>query len=1016
MKRSPRRPRSASGKAGALRAAPPSPINKATREQRATFPTRASAAAHQSSRDTFPIVGIGASAGGLEAFSELLAHLSLDAAMGFVLVQHLDPNYPSILSEILSRTTRMPVVEVTHGMSVEAGHVYVMPPNTRMTIVKGVLNLAPRSDDRGPHMPIDHFLRSLAEDLKSRAIGVILSGSASDGALGLKAIKAEGGITFAEAPQSAKFDGMPRSAMASGAVDFVLPPKGIAQELIRIGRHPYLDEMGAAPPSEAPADGPEALAQIFRMLREKSGLDFTLYRQTTIRRRIARRMLIHGVGTLEAYRRYLEEHPSQVQALSNDLLVNVTRFFRDADAFRILQRSVFPSIIKQRPADAPIRIWAPGCATGEEVYSLAIELLETLGDEAGTVPIQLFGTDVSEISIAKARAGVYPENIELDVPAARLRRFFVKLDGQYQVRKAVRELCVFAKHNLATDPPFSKMDLIVCRNVLIYLELELQRRVSSIFHYALTTPGFLMLGVSETIGPLSDLFSVVDKKYKVYAKRPTSRRFDLGLGGLDRRTAKTATGRDARSTGAVAGGRSDLLQEVDRILLSKYAPAGVLVNEAAEILQFRGHTSPYLEPAPGQASLNLLKMAREGLLMELRVAIDKARKQNAPVRRERLSIKQDGRMAQVTLQVIPMSGPARERNYLVLFERVPPSREPRVPGRIPSAIAHPRRHIENLRQELSATREFLQSIIEEREAANQELQAANEELLSSNEELQSTNEELETAKEELQSVNEELTTVNEELQHRNVELSQLNNDLNNLFAGVDIPIVILGSDARIRRFTPMAAKVLNLIPADFGRPIGDIRPNLDLSDLEQVCRQVIDTATVVEREVRDRDGRWHSMRVRPYTTTDNQIDGAMITLADINALKANVEHAETIVDNVPVALVLLDAELRVTWASRSFYETFQLAPEETHDHFVYELGKGRWSLPALGRALTEVLEKNVGFHEFEVEDDYARVEAKTMLLNARPMQWEQKAGRMILLAIDDITTRKRTERQLRPSE
>ena len=937
--------------------------------------------------------------------------------MAFVLVQHLDPKYPSILSEILSRTTRMPVVEVTHGVRVELGHVYVMPPNTRMTIVKGVLNLAPRSDDRGPHMPIDHFLRSLADDLKSRAIGVILSGSASDGALGLKAIKAEGGITFAEAPQSAKFDGMPRSAMASGAVDFVLPPKAIAQELTRIGRHPYLGEVGAAALSEAPADGPEALAQILRMLREKNGVDFTLYRQTTIRRRIARRMLVHGVGSIESYRRYLEEHPSQVQALYNDLLVNVTRFFRDPDAFRVLQRSVFPVIIKQRPADAPIRIWAPGCATGEEAYSLAIELLEALGDETEAVPIQLFGTDVSEISIAKARAGVYPENIELDVPAARLRRFFVKLDGQYQVRKAVRELCVFAKHNLATDPPFSKMDLIVCRNVLIYLESELQRRVSSIFHYALKTPGFLILGVSETVGPLSDLFSVVDKKYKVYAKRPTARRFDLGVSSLDRGTAKIGAGRAARSTGESAGGRSDLLQEVDRILLSKYAPAGVLVNEAAEILQFRGHTSPYLEPAPGQASLNLLKMAREGLLMELRVAIDKARKQNAPVRRERLSIKQDGRMVQVTLQVIPMSGPARERNYLVLFERVAPSERPRAPGsKAPSPIAHPRRQIENLRHELTATKEFLQSIIEEREAANQELQAANEELLSSNEELQSTNEELETAKEELQSVNEELTTVNEELQHRNAELSQLNNDLNNLFAGVDIPIVILGSDARIRRFTPMAAKVLNLIPADLGRPIGDIRPNLDLSDLEQVCRQVIDTATVVEREVRDRDGRWHALRVRPYTTTDNQIDGAVITLADINALKANAEHAETIVDNVPVPLVLLDAELRVTWASRSFYETFQLAPEETHDHFVYELGKGRWSLPALRRALTEVLEKNVGFHEFEVEDDYARVEAKTMLLNARPMQWEQKAGRMILLAIDDVTTRKQTERALRPSE
>ena len=1019
MKRSPRSRRLATGNRGAL----PSAINKATREQSATFPARGNVAVPQPSGDTFPIVGIGASAGGLEAFSELLAHLSFDAAMAFVLVQHLDPKYPSILSEILSRTTPIPVIEVQHGVRIEPGHVYVMPPNTSMTIAEGVLNLAPRPDDR-PHMPIDRFLRSLAEDSKSRAIGVILSGSASDGALGLKAIKAEGGITFAEAPQSAKFDGMPRSAMASGAVDFVLPPKAIAQELTRIGRHPYLGETGVAPPSEPLAGGPEALAQIFGMLREKSGLDFTLYRQTTIRRRIARRMLIHGVGTLDAYRRYLEEHPSQVQALSHDLLVNVTRFFRDADAFRILQRSVFPSIIKQRPANAPIRIWAPGCATGEEAYSLAIELLESLGDETATVPIQLFGTDVSETAIVKARAGIYPENIELDVPEARLRRFFVKLDGQYQVRKTVRELCVFAKHNLATDPPFSKMDLIVCRNVLIYLEAELQRRVLSVFHYALKTPGFLMLGVSETVGSLSDLFSVVDKKYKVYAKRPTSRRFDLGVGSLDRRTARTGTGTAAKRLGEAGAARSDLLQEVDRLLLSKYAPAGVLVNEAAEILQFRGHTSPFLEPAPGAASLNLLKMAREGLLMELRVAIDKARKQNAPVRREKLSIKQNGRMAQVTLQILPMSGPARERNYLVLFERVAPSREPRARGRrIPSVTAHPRRHSENLRHELTATKEFLQSIIEEREAANQELQAANEELLSSNEELQSTNEELETAKEELQSVNEELTTVNEEQQHRNAELSQLNNDLNNLFAGVTIPIVMLASDGRIRRFTPMAAKALNLIPADLGRPIGDIRPNVDVSDLEQVCKHVIDAATVVEREVRDRDGRWHSLRVRPYTTADNQIDGAVITLEDINALKSSVEHvtaarehAETIVDSVPVPLVLLDTDLRVTWASRSFYETFELAPEETINRFVYEMGNGRWSLPALRRALTDLLEKNVGFHEFEVEDDSARVEAKTMLLNARPMRSEQKVGRLILLAIDDITARKKAERQRRPSE
>src|SRR5216117_2416655 len=922
-KKSPRAPRAAARDRGAP-AATPSPINKAAGEPGKALPGDARAATTPPSKHAFPIVGIGASAGGLEAFSELLSHLAVEATMAFVLIQHLDPKHPSILREILSRTTRMPVVEVTHSTRVEPGHVYVMPSNAGMTIAGRVLNLAPRSEDRGPHMPIDHFLRSLAEDLGSRAIGVILSGTASDGALGLKAIKAEGGITFAEAPQSAKFDSMPRSAVASGAVDFVLPPKAIAQELTRIGRHPYLGQTRAAPSPEAPASGPDAFDEILRKLREKSGIDFMLYRQTTIRRRIARRMMIHGLDTLEGYLGYLEAHPSQVHALYNDLLVNVTRFFRDPEAFRVLQRSVFPRILKQRPADAPIRVGAPGCSTGEEAYSLAIVLLESLGDADGIVPIQLFGSDVSETAVVKARAGIYPDNIELDVAGARLRRFFVKVDGQHQVRKAVRELCVFARHNLATDPPFSKMDLIVCRNVLIYLEPELQKRVLSIFHYALKDPGFLMLGVAETVGPLADFFSVVDKKYRVYAKKPTSMRFDLGLTSLEQRLEKIGIGRTARRTGEAGGGPSDLLQEVDQILLSKYAPAGVLVNEATEILQFRGHTSPYLEPAPGQASLNLLKMAREGLLMELRVAIDKARKQNAPVRRERLSIKQDGRMAQVTLQVIPMSGPARERNYLVLFERVLPLRELHAPGSpVSSPIAHPRRHIENLRHELTATKEFLQSIIEEREAANQELQAANEELLSSNEELQSTNEELETAKEELQSVNEELTTVNEELQHRNVELSQLNNDLNNLFAGVTIPIVMLDSDGRIRRFTPMAGEVFSLIPADLGRPIGDIRLLPDLADLEQVCKHVVDTTTVAEREVRDRDGRWYSLQVRPYTTADNQIDGTVITFDDINALKSRVDQAtstrddaHTIVDSVPVPLMVLDTELRVAWASR----------------------------------------------------------------------------------------------------
>src|SRR5437773_4876699 len=472
-------PRSAAGDARALPPTAPSSVDKATRESGVVAGSGRGAAAPQPSRDVCPVVGIGASAGGLEAFSELLSHLPVDALMAFVFIQHLDPKHPSILTDILSRVTRIPVVEVKHGLRVQPGHVYVMPPNTRMTIVKGVLNLAPRPGDRGPHMPIDHFLRSLAEDQGSRAVAVILSGSASDGALGLKAIKAEGGITFAEAPQSAKYDSMPRSAVASGAVDFVLPPKGIAQELTRIARHPYLSE-AAAPPSPAPLGvGFSALDQILQMLLKNSGVDFGQYRQTTIRRRIARRMMVHGVDTLDNYRLYLEGHPSQLQALHNDLLVNVTRFFRDSEAFGILQRSVFPSIIERRQADAPIRFWAPGCATGEEAYSLAIGLLESLGE----------------------------------------------------------------------------------------------------------TANLLMLGVSDTVGSLLDFFSVVDKKYRVYAKRPTSMRFDLDVSRLDRGTATTGRVKAARTAGETGGSPLDLTREVDRILLSKYAPVSVLVNEAAEILQ-----------------------------------------------------------------------------------------------------------------------------------------------------------------------------------------------------------------------------------------------------------------------------------------------------------------------------------------------------------------------------------------------------------------------------------------------
>jgi two-component system CheB/CheR fusion protein len=972
--------------------------------------------------DVFPVVGVGASAGGLEAFSELLSNLPPNVPMAFVLVQHLDPTHSSLLTELLTRTTPMPVIEVRPGTRVQPSHVYVIPPNTTMTIAAGVLQLSPREAANAPHMPIDLFLRSLAEDLGDRAIGVILSGSASDGALGIKAIKGEGGVTFVQDPETARHDGMPRSAMAAGGIDFVLSPRGIAQELVRIGPHPYLRE-AVVPAVEAEPTEEQALDQIYRALQQESGVDFRLYRQTTIRRRIARRMLVHKIDTLERYRRYVAENRSELQTLYNEMLINVTRFFRDAEAFDALQRVVLSRLVRHRGVDQPLRVWVPGCATGEEAYSLAMALLEALDKTSSKVPLQIFGTDVSDSAVARARAGIYPLNIELDVSPERLRRFFTKLDGQYQVRKSLRELCIFARHNLAKDPPFSGVDVISCRNVLIYFDVTMQRRIMGTFHYALRNTGMLLLGSSETVGPLAELFALLDKKHKLYAKKPTSTRFALGVSAIDvgREERDRRPGPPRADEGLP---RIDPQREIDRILLTRYAPPGVLINEGYEILQFRGHTGAYLEPAQGHASLNIMKMAREGLLMELRAAVLTARKRGAPVRRDGLRVKQEsGEYLGVNLEVIPVRGPADDSNYLVLFESVPGVRPRRA---LPPRRAGRRgteRELERLDQELAATKEFLQSIIEDREAANEELRSANEELQSSNEELQSTNEELETAKEELQSVNEELTTVNEELQHRNSELSQANNDTNNLIASVNIPIVILGNDLRIRRFTPLAAPAFNLLPADIGRPIAGIRGNVEVPDLEQLCAGVIETVAPLTREVRDRQGGWHSLRIRPYRTAENQIEGAVVTLIDISAVKNSLDqvaaardYAEAVVNTVRTPLVVLDADFRVRSANRAYYDTFQVSPEQTVNRPLYDLAGGQWNVPALRRSLGELVERGTPLDDFEIEHDFPVIGPRTMLLSARTVHLESLVTRTVLLAVEDITPRRQAERELRASE
>jgi len=837
------------------------------------------------------IAAIGASAGGIEAFTEFVSNLPKDTGMAFVLVQHLDPEHKSMLTELISKKTVMRVSEVTNGMTVEPNHVYVIPANATMSISNSSLQLEPRGESRGVHMSIDHFMRALAEQQGNHAIGIILSGSGTDGTAGLAEIQAHGGMTFAQDEASAKYASMPVSAVAAGCVDYVLPPRAIAHELARIARHPYLARAEAA--DIAPAEN-TGLTLVFKLLRKTTGVDFTHYRQSTILRRIQRRMVVHKIDRLDEYVKHLQSNPPELKALYRDMLINVTSFFRNPRAFDALKSTVFPAILKNHPPEASIRIWTPGCASGEETYSVAIALLEFLGDKSSQANIQFFGTDVSESSIAKARAGSYPENITADVSPERLRRFFTKVEGRYRVTKNIRDMCIFAQHNILNDPPFSQMDLIACRNLLIYLEPVLQNKAISLFHYALRPGGYLLLGASEGVGTAGHLFSTEDRANKIFLKKATSVRQPVTFSMHHH--AERVQDEPLRVPAKLDSSWNYLeaQKEFDRRLLSQYSPATVFINEDMEIIHTRGGVNRFLKLAPGRPSLSIMKMAREGLLPDLRSAIAKARKENVTVRKHNIQIKDgNGNGAPrsdserlVNFEVVPVNlGSLKELYFMIVFADSPVIPRPAPASRSARAERESQvvsGKITRLEQELAATKEYLQSVIETQQATNEELQSANEEILSSNEELQSTNEELETAKEELQSANEELSTVNDELRSRNLEVNQINNDLTNLFASIYFAVVMVGSDLTIRRFTPQAQKFLGLIPADVGRPLTNINPPVEVPDLQSLVLQVMATSAQVDREFADRQGGRYQVRILPYRTLDNKIDGAVITFVDIS--------------------------------------------------------------------------------------------------------------------------------------
>ena len=842
-------------------------------------------------RAPFPVVGIGASAGGLEALTALLKALSPDLGMAYIIVPHLDPHRESAFSQILERYTKMPVRQIEQGVAVESNHVYVIPPNCDLKIADSRLHIRDLDQPRVTNTAIDLFFRSLAESQRSNAIGVVLSGSGSDGTVGLTAIKGEGGITFAQDTESAKYDSMPASAVAAGCVDFVLAPEGIARELAQIRQHPYV----AGALMEAIEDqGTDAnMAQIFRLLRRATKVDFSEYKPPTIGRRIKRRMVLHKVDQLSEYVGLLHRDRNEINALYQDLLINVTSFFRDAEAFDALKHQVYPALLEARgSSSSPIRIWVPGCSTGEEAYSHAISLVEFLGEARIEAPIQVFGTDLSETSIQRARAGYFKESIEADVEPLRLRRFFHRNDGGYQISKTIRDMCIFSTQNIFSDPPFSRMDLVSCRNVMIYLSQALQKRVIPVFHYALNPTGFLMIGNTEgLLGAGSELFEMAEKKQKIYRKKlvATPVSFAFPVVPPPQEVAVVEPPASALKQADTHRAPLEIQREADRLLLNRYAPAAVVVNERLDILQTRGRTGAFLELAPGKASLNLLKMARPGLLFELQSAVDEARKIGAEANRRTVRVETESGMRDTTVRVTPFRTAVQDQNnYLIVFEPEVQEADPS-----PLTAAQPAqaessekdRQIVQLKQELNATKEYLQSIIENQEATNEELQSANEEIQSGNEELQSTNEELQTSKEELESANEELHTVNEEMQHRNELLSQLNNDLTNLLNSVNFAMVMIGADLSIRRFTPQATTMLGLMSSDLGRPVPRLKLKIDSAQLEGIMLEVIREVQPRQAQVQDQDGKWLVLRVTPYRTLNNRIEGVVLTILDRNAFE-----------------------------------------------------------------------------------------------------------------------------------
>jgi two-component system, chemotaxis family, CheB/CheR fusion protein len=935
----------------------------------------------------FSIVAIGASAGGLQAFLEFLKFLEPGLGYAYVFIQHLMSKHESVLPELLAKGTKIPVHIIDNDMRIEPDNIYIIPPGKYISLINGKFLLS--QPDSSHKMPIDFFFRNLASEYKENAIGVILSGTANDGTLGLKEIKAEGGLTFVQDEISAEFKGMPHNAVKDLDVDYILPPGEIAKELEKLSKLSYPKETDNKTRKKTEKED-VTIKKIFKLLWNRTGVDFEHYKSNTINRRITRRMILHKTTGMPEYYEYMKDNPDEIDALYKDLLINVTHFFRDPDSFEVLKKIVYP--VLESDHNSPIRIWIPGCSTGEEVYSIAISLLEYFGENSRR-QIQIFATDISELALEKARSGIYPLSIVQDVSTNYLNKYFNNIDGSYQINRSIRDMIVFARQDITKDPPFSKIDLISCRNLLIYLSPVLQKRIIPMFHFALKPNGYLMLGNNETIGTFSDLFSLTERKHKIYTKKSSALRMNLNM-NVEPYSIEKKVGKHSPLPG------NDLQNEVDRIIMSQFALSGVLVNEEMEILLFRGDTSNYFVPSPGLASLNLYKLVRQDILLDLRALMLEVSKEKKPVKKSGINLRINAQSREISLEILPVNVPPGKNNkFLILFieEQKTEAAQPSEDKDIPDNIYH----------ELQTTREYLKSIIEQRESSSEELRSTMEELQSSNEELQSINEEMETAKEELQSTNEELTTVNDELNNRNTELTQLNNDLVNLLSSVNIPILVLDNELRIRRYTPVSEKIFKLIPSDLGRPVTDLRSNIKIGELESLIEEVLNSLSAKELEIQDYDNKWYSLRIRPYRTIDNKIDGVIVSLIDIDVIKKAYEEiklarefADSIIDTVREPLLILDDSLNIIKGNKSFYRFFRLLPAETEEQNFFSINNSVFNIPDLRKVLQNILPEKAVLDSLNIEAHFPNIGTKKLVLNARRIIQEGKTP-LILLALEE---------------